>query len=466
MKITFYGAAETVTGSMHLLDVNRTRILLDCGLFQGKRQEAFERNRHIPFDAASVDTLILSHAHLDHVGNIPSLVNDGFHGSINCTHATADVAKAILLDSAKIQENDTAFVNKKCAQQGEPPVEPLYTIADAMRSLQQFVGAGYEHTLNLAGGVSLTLRDAGHILGSSISDLAIQENGRRLRFVFSGDLGRPGGRILRAPTLLDGADVLIMESTYGDRTHGPLAASDDELARVVSDTAGRGGKIIIPAFAVGRTQEIVYALHRLANENRIPSLPIYVDSPLALNVTEVFRLHPECFNDEVARFIAEDKHHDAWGFDRLTYTRSVEESKALNDRHEPMVIIAASGMAEAGRIQHHLANNIGDPRATILLVGYQAQNTLGRRISEKQSPLRIFGEEYTLRAQVEVLHGYSAHADCNELLAWAQALNLPSVGQIFLVHGEPVASNALAQSLRAAGAPSVHVPKQGESFEL
>jgi len=213
MKITFYGAAETVTGSMHLLDVNRTRILLDCGLFQGKRQEAFERNRHIPFDAASVDTLILSHAHLDHVGNIPSLVNDGFHGSINCTHATADVAKAILLDSAKIQENDTAYVNKKRAQHGEPPVEPLYTVADAMRSLQQFVGAGYEHTLSLAGGVSLTLRDAGHILGSSISDLAIQENGRRLRFVFSGDLGRPGGRILRPPTLLDGADVLIMEST-------------------------------------------------------------------------------------------------------------------------------------------------------------------------------------------------------------------------------------------------------------
>ncbi len=466
MKLTCYGAAETVTGSMHLLDVNGKRILFDCGLYQGKRQEAFDRNRHLPFEAASVDVLILSHAHLDHVGNIPSLVNDGFIGSIHCTHATADVAKAILLDSGKIQESDTAYVNKKRAQQHQPPVEPLYTIDDAMHALKQFVGASYDHPLKIADGITLTLRDAGHILGSSISDVTINGNAHTTRFVFSGDLGRPGSRILCAPSKLDHADVLIMESTYGNREHGPIEASDDDLARIVSATAARGGKVIIPAFAVGRTQEIVYALHRLTEENRIPSIPIYVDSPLALNVTEVFRLHPECFNAEIARFIAEDKHHNAWGFDKLRYTRSVEESKALNDMHEPMVIISASGMAEAGRIQHHLKNNIENERATILIVGYQAQNTLGRRISDKQRTVRIFGEEYQLRAQVEVLHGYSAHADCNELMDWAKAMNLKSVRDIFLVHGEVDAANALAQSLRSAGAPNVHVPKQGETFEV
>lgn len=466
MRLTTYGAAETVTGSMHLLEVNGQRILFDCGLFQGKRQESFERNRHLPFDGARIDAVILSHAHLDHVGNIPSLANAGFTGHIYCTQATADVAKAILLDSAKIQESDTAYVNKKRARQDLPPVEPLYTLDEAMQSLKLFVGIGYEHPMPIADGVTLTLRDAGHILGSAISDLELRENGRATRFVFSGDLGRPQSRILRPPTKLDHADVLMMESTYGNREHGPLELTDDELGRIVSATAARGGKVIIPAFAVGRTQEIVYALHRLSEEQRIPSLPIYVDSPLALNVTEVFRMHPECFNAEMTRFIANDKHHDAWGFDRLTYTRDVAQSKALNDMHVPMVIISASGMAEAGRIQHHLANNIEDPRSTVLIVGYQAENTLGRRIAERQSSVRIFGDEYTLRAQVEVLNGYSAHADHSELMDWAQVMDLPHVREIVLVHGEPEASAALAESLRAAGAPSVQAAKAGEAFEL
>ncbi|MCA1554828.1 MAG: MBL fold metallo-hydrolase, partial [Chloroflexi bacterium] len=332
--------------------------------------------------------------------------------------------------------------------------------------LKQFVGSGYDQPIDVTPNARLTLYDAGHILGSSISDVQIREHGRTTRFVYSGDLGRPHPRILCPPVKLDHADVLVMESTYGNRQHSPIQSSDDDLARIVSDTAARGGKVIIPAFAVGRTQEIVYALHRLTEEERIPSLPIYVDSPLAVNVTEAFRMHPECFNDEIARFIAEDKHHDAWGFSKLHYTRSADESKALNDRHEPMVIIAASGMAEAGRIQHHLKNNVEDPRATILLVGFQAEHTLGRYIAEKRETLRIFGEEYTLRANVEVLTGYSAHGDCDELVDWAEAMDLRRVQDIFLVHGEPDAASALAQSLRAAGAPNVRAPKQGESFEV
>jgi len=466
MKFTCYGAAETVTGSMHLLEANGARILFDCGLYQGKRQESFERNRRIPFDAASIDVLILSHAHLDHVGNIPSLVKSGFRGHVFCTQATADVARAILLDSAKIQEHDTAYVNRKRAARHEPPLEPLYTTAEAVASLQLFVGIGYERSISVANGVTLTLHDAGHILGSAICDMQLVEHGRHVRFVFSGDLGRATPRILRPPVRLDGADVLVMESTYGGRSHGPMEPTDEQLGRIVSATALRGGKIIIPAFAVGRTQEIVFAFHQLCEAGRIPALPIYVDSPLALNVTEVFRMHPECFNMETVEFIANDVHHDAFGFNHLSYTRTVEDSKALNDMHVPMVIIAASGMAEAGRIQHHLANNIEDPRSTVLIVGYQAEYTLGRRIAERQPTVRIYGDEYTLRAEVQSLPAYSAHADHGELMGWAGALNLHNVHDIFLVHGEPAAQSALVQSLQGAGAPRVRAPKQGEVFEL
>ena len=466
MKLICYGAAETVTGSMHLLEANGVRVLFDCGLYQGKRQESFERNRHIPFEAASVDVLVLSHAHLDHVGNIPSLVKSGFKGHIFCTQATADVARAILLDSAKIQENDTAYVNRKRAAQHLPLLEPLYTTADAVASLHQFVGIGYERPISIGNGLTLTLHDAGHILGSAICDVQIVEHGRHARFVFTGDLGRSAPRILRPPVRLDSADVLLMESTYGGRSHGPMAPTDDQLGRIVAATAQRGGKVIIPAFAVGRTQEIVYAFHKLCEANRIPALPIYVDSPLALNVTEVFRMHPECFNLETVQFIANDMHHDAFGFDHLSYTRTVDESKALNDMHVPMVIISASGMAEAGRIQHHLANNIEDPRSTVLIVGYQAENTLGRRIAERQPVVRIYGDEYHLGADVQILPAYSAHADHGELMEWAGALHLNKVQDIFLVHGEPEAQTALVQSLRAAGAPRVRAPKQGEVFEL
>ena len=466
MKFISYGAAETVTGSMHLLEANGKRILFDCGLYQGKRQAAFERNRNLPFDAREVDAVVLSHAHLDHVGNIPSLVNNGFRGDIYCTQATVDVAKAILLDSAKIQENDSAYVNKKRAKQGLLPVEPLYTMREAIRSLNHFVGIGFDHPFEISNGITLTLRNAGHILGAAICDMGITERNRDTRFVFSGDLGRPVSRILRPPAKLDSADVLVMESTYGGREHGPAELNDDELCQIVVKTVARGGKIIIPAFAVGRTQELVYALNRLHKSGCIPSLPIYVDSPLAVNVTEVFRLHAECFNDELLGFMREDEDNNVFTFDRLVYTRSVEESKKLNNMRAPMVIISASGMAEAGRIQHHLLNNIEDSRNTVLLVGFQAENTLGRRIAEKQPKVRIFGEEYFLRAEVETLAGFSAHADHSELMDWATAMNLREVREVFLVHGEPAAQSALARALREAGAPRVRAPGQGEVFEI
>ncbi|MBI5877076.1 MAG: MBL fold metallo-hydrolase [Chloroflexi bacterium] len=466
MKFVAYGAAGTVTGSMHVLQVNGKRILFDCGLFQGKRQESFDRNRNLPFNARDIDAVVLSHAHLDHVGVIPVLINGGYRGPIYCTQATADVARAILLDSAKIQESDTAYVNRRRATEGQPLVEPLYSINEAMRSLRHFVGVGYDYTFDIASGVALTLRDAGHILGSAICDIRAREAGRETRFVFSGDLGRPVSRILRPPERLDSADVLVMESTYGGREHGPIELTDDELCQVVQRTAGRGGKLIIPAFAVGRTQELVYALNRLHTSGCIPPLPIYVDSPLAINVTEAFRTHADCFNDELLGFMRHDADHNAFTFDQLIYTRNVDDSKALNAMAGPLIIIAASGMAEAGRVQHHLAHTIGDPRNTVLVVGYMAENTLGRRIMDKQPVVRIFGEEFNLRAEVVTLTGFSAHADHSELMDWASAMNLPKVRDLFLVHGEPEAQKALAAALTAAGAPRVRLARQGEFVDL
>jgi metallo-beta-lactamase family protein len=466
MQLTIFGAARTVTGSMHLLETQKARVLLDCGLYQGKRQEAYERNLKLPFAAKSLNAVVLSHAHLDHVGNLPNLVNDGYDGPIYLTHATADLAKAVLMDSAKIQEHDLAFANQKRARQHLPPMELLYTMNDALQTIKQFVGIGVGRTTTVADGVSVTFHDAGHILGAAISELEVRERRRKTRVVFSGDLGRAQSRIWRTPQTLEGAEVVLMESTYGGREHGPIVENDADLHRIVSETIARGGKLIIPAFAIGRTQEIVYALHRLYNEQRLPKLPIYVDSPLAVNVTGIFRLHPECFNDELRDFIFKEADHDAFGFDQLIYTRSVEESKALNDRHEPLVIISASGMAEGGRVQHHLANNLGDARNTVLFVGYQAENTLGRRLVDGADTVRIYGDEFTVRAQVGMLHSFSGHADHGELVAWARAMNLKKVRDVFLVHGELPSAEALATALRAEGAPRVTIPERGQVFEL
>ncbi len=466
MKIRFLGAVGTVTGSMYLLQIGRHNLLLECGLYQGKRQEYFERNRKFPFEIRRLDAVVLSHAHIDHSGNLPNLVAQGFNGSIYATRATVDLCGAMLPDSGRIQEQDIAYANKKRARQGLPPMEPLYTEEDALQTLGHFVGWSYNRPQEIMRGVQLTFLDAGHILGSACVLLEVQEKrGRPLRFLFSGDLGRCGLPIIRDPMLLPETDYLMLESTYGDRLHEPVAAMQEQLADIVNKVAARGGRIVIPAFAVGRTQEIVYDLHQLIHAGRIPELPIYVDSPLALNATEVFRQHPEYYDRETLDFLTQSGEKDAFGFFRLNYVRTREESQALNEAANPMIIISASGMAEAGRVQHHLKHAITDPRNAVLITGWQAPNTLGRRIADREPFVRIYGEEFPLRAEVYELYGYSAHADRNDLLRWA-APQSQRVRAAFVVHGEPESAQALAQGLRDEGYRQVVVPTLGEKVTL
>lgn len=467
MKLTFHGAVRTVTGSQHLLDVNGYKILLDCGLYQGSRKQTYERNQNLPYNAAEVDCLILSHAHIDHSGNIPNLVKSGFNGNIICTYATRDLATIMLRDSAKIQQYDIEYLNKKRARNNQPPLAPIYTMQDALNSLKLFIGVGYERPFLVAPGISLTFYDAGHILGSAIVALDIedQEQKRNVRLVFSGDLGRPDRPILNDPTFIDQADVLLIESTYGTRVHDPVEDASKKLERIINDTYRRGGKLIVPAFAVGRSQELVYRIHQLVENRDIPpNLPIFVDSPLAIDATSIYRLHPETYDDEIAQFMLDEG--DPFGFDMMRYTRTTRESKELNFLKEPAVIISASGMAEAGRILHHLKNNVEDPRNTILIVGWQAPHTLGRRIVEKEPVLKILGGEYRLNAQVETINGFSAHADRNELLEWTGHLQ-KRPQQTFIVHGEEEVSLAFAQTLQTEqGFAEVHVPKLGQSFTI
>lgn len=469
MDITFHGAVRTVTGSQHLLAVNGYKILLDCGLYQGSRKATYERNRNLPYDASEVDVLILSHAHIDHSGNIPNLVKSGFSGDIVCTYATRDLCTIMLRDSAKIQKYDIEYLNKKRKRNEEEPLEPIYELSDVIDSLKQFIGIGYDRAYQVVPGVYLTFLDAGHILGSAIVvlDIEDQEQKRSVRLVFSGDLGRPDRPILNDPMFVDTADVLLIESTYGNRQHPPRNETYKELEEIVNETSKRGGKVIIPAFAVGRTQELVYCLHQSVDRRDIsPDLPIYVDSPLAIDATGIYRLHPEAYDEEVSEFLENDRHGDPFGFDMMRYTRTANESKELNFLRDPAVIISASGMAEAGRILHHLKNNIEDPRNTILIVGWQAPNTLGRRLVEKQPTLKIFGETYELKAQVEVINGFSAHADRSELLAWAGHMN-PAPSHSFLVHGEEESSFALADGLRRShGFKDVVVPELGQRFTV
>ncbi len=464
MKIRFCGAARTVTGSMHLLEVNGQRILLECGLYQGHRAEAFKRNRELPFDARHIDAMVLSHAHIDHSGNIPNLVRSGFEGAIYATHATRDLCSSMLRDSAYIMESDAAYLNRKQGLRGEHAIQPIYTQEDATRSLGHFVSVGYERRLPIASGVDLTLYDAGHILGSAFVALDVQEDGRSYRLMFTGDVGRRDLPILRDPQVVPAPDYLITESTYGGRQHDTPQDAEAKLLRVVNETASRGGKVIIPAFAVGRTQEIVYALHRLANAGAIGDVPIFVDSPLAIDVTDIFRLHPEYYDREAREFMLEVR--DPFGFERLRYTRWVEESKALNTLEGPAVILSASGMCEAGRILHHLKNNIESSRNTILFVGFQAEHTLGRRILDGVEEVSILGGRYRARARIESINGYSAHADEKELLSYVQQLEPHRIKKAFAVHGDLEACEAIARGLEGLGVRKTSIPEEGQQFEI
>jgi metallo-beta-lactamase family protein len=465
MKITFHGAARTVTGSQHLLEINGSQLLLECGLYQGRRQEAFERNRQLPFDVSKIDAVILSHAHMDHSGNLPNLVKCGYHGEIFTTLATAHLANVMLLDSGHIQESDVQYVNKKHARRGEPQVEPLYTIEDAAHVAQYFEPLHYDQEFEPVPGVIARLVDAGHILGSAAVVLDIDDHGHQKRLWFSGDIGRRGLPLLRDPVLPAEADYMIMESTYGDKPHHSPELAYDELRQVVSRTVNRGGKVIIPSFAVGRTQELVYDLHQMIDKGEIPRIPVVVDSPLAVNASDIFRAHPECFDQQTREFIRQDKHKAALGFDKLTYTRSVEESKALNNRKDPMVIISASGMAETGRILHHVKNNIENPLNTILIVSWQAPYTLGRRLADREERVKIFGEVYQRRAEVETIGGLSAHAGQTFLLEYAQATQ-GTVKDIFLVHGEERGAQPLMEKMGELGMRDVHYPEMHSSVEI
>jgi metallo-beta-lactamase family protein len=465
LKITFLGAAQTVTGSMHLLEVNGSRILLDCGLFQGRRQESLKRNRELPFDAHTLDAMILSHAHIDHSGNIPNLVSSGYQGNIYATPATRDLCSAMLLDSAHIQESDVAYVNKRRRRKGLPPVEPLYTVPDARASLKNFVSIGYHRPFSVAPGVQATFLDAGHILGSAITVLDVEENGRRYRLGFSGDLGRKGLPIIRDPELANDVDYWITESTYGEREHETPLYAQAILCEIIHLTYDRGGKLIIPSFAVGRTQEIVFDLHKLIAAEVLPDMPVFVDSPLAVNVTEIFRLHPECYDEEVMRFL--QQRNDPFGFYRLHYTRSVEESKALNDFEGPCIIISASGMCEGGRILHHLKHHIGDPRNTVLFVGYQVENTLGRKILDGWKEVPILGDMWSVHAQIRSIQGYSAHADRIELLDYVkQVMSDGRLKRVFCVHGDLEACQALAGGIRDLGFNDVLIPERLQEVEV
>ena len=469
MRITFNGAARTVTGSQHLLEINGKTIMLDCGLFQGKRKEAFERNRSASCTGKDVDCLVLSHAHIDHSGRIPCLVRNGFNGDIFCTSATRDLCAVMLMDSASIQEKDVEFVNRRRRQQGQNPFEPLYTKADVAKAMNQFVGLNYNRPHQLFPGITLTLVDAGHMLGSAhvILDFEELDSGQKRRLVFSGDIGRPDVPIIRDPVpISDGADILIMESTYGNRLHPDYPESEKDLERIVNETVSRGGSLLIPAFAVGRTQQIVYALHKLHSDEAIPDLPIFIDSPLATRTTDVFRLHPEVFDDEIREFLLTDDDNNPFGFGRLQYTQSVEESKALNSLKTPAVIISSGGMLEGGRILHHLRNRIEDPRNTILFTSWQSPNTLGRRLVEKEKVVRIFGEEFQVGAKVEGLPGFSGHADRNGLINFVRAMNRRPQ-QTFIVHGEDDASTSLAEALRSElGLENVVIPDDLQSFDV
>ena len=464
MLIQFIGAARTVTGSQHLLSVNGKKILLDCGLFQGRRKDAFEKNKIFKFDPKEVDALLLSHAHIDHSGNIPHLVKDGFNGPIYTTSATKDLCKIMLEDSAHLQQRDIEWLNKK--KKKHIPEEPLYSIEDVEEAVHMFIPVEYNSATEIFPGIVAYFQDAGHILGSAGILLEIEEaSNKKIRFGFTGDIGRPDMPIIRNTDLLRDLDILIMESTYGNRIHSQSDEIEEEVAKTVREVFDRRGKIVIPSFAVGRTQLLVYVLHKLFNQDRIPEIPIYVDSPLAVKATEVFKDHPECYDRETTRVFLEDG-DDPFGFGRLKYITTVDQSKELNEIQDPMIIISASGMAEGGRILHHLANNIGIPNNLILFVGYAAEHTLARKIMDGMDRINILGEEHKVRCQVKTMDYFSAHADQKELLDYLKLNDKNRLKNIFLVHGEEEQALPFTEKLLQKGFKNATFPLSGEKFSI
>ncbi len=466
MKITFYGAAKEVTGSKHLLTTDDgKKILLDCGMFQGKGEETDGMNRNLGFNPRDIDYLILSHAHIDHSGLIPYIVKMGFEGMIICTHATRDLCSIMLLDSGRIQEHDTKTHNKKRQAQGLPPVDPIYLAEDAVKSMQQFVSIGYNQKFRVTDEVTLMFTDSGHILGSAAVNLTIKENGKVLNFCFTGDIGRQTNSILRNPQAFPQADVIVAESTYGNRLHDIRREAQDKLLKVVVNTCvQKKGKLIIPSFSVGRTQEIVYALNQLVMAGRMPKVKTYVDSPLSVNATNIYRMHPECFNKEILHVMEKDP--DPFGFNNLFYIQSIEDSKRLNESHEPCIVISSSGMMEAGRVKHHLANNISNPKNTILIVGYCEPSTLGAKIKRGDTHVSIFGNSYEVRADVEALESFSAHGDYSEMIVYMSCQDKKQIKKMFLVHGEEHVMEDYKQILEENRFSNIQIGEKGVEYEL
>ncbi|HTR97890.1 MAG TPA: MBL fold metallo-hydrolase [Candidatus Acidoferrales bacterium] len=463
LGLSFLGAARTVTGSRHLIRFGGRSVLFDCGLFQGHRDEAERINRTFQFEPGGLDAVVVSHAHLDHTGNLPTLSAQGFSGPIHVTSATADLARVMLADSAFLMQKDVEHVNRH-ARAGRTPRQPLYTPHDVEATLGRFETHGYHERWTVLPGMTATYSDAGHILGSAVTTIEFEANGRSLRLCMGGDLGRPRRPILRDPETPPAPDVLVLESTYGDRRHAAEAETLAGLADAVQRTAARGGRVLVPAFAVGRTQELVATLHELIQAGRVPDLPMFVDSPMARNATAIFTHHPECFDEQAAAAFGKGD-GEPFGFGRLRYVATPEESRALNDRPGPCIIISASGMCEGGRVLHHLQHTLGDERNTVLFVGFQGEGTLGRRLRDGAETVNVFGEPVRVRAEIAALDGFSAHADQQELLDWVGGFERPP-GTIFLVHGEPGPAETLAALLRARTPAQVHVPVKGQEFEL
>ena len=463
MRIHFHGAAQTVTGSMHLIEVNGSKLLLECGLYQGTREESFKRNRTFPFDPQSIDAVILSHAHIDHSGNLPHLVKQGFSGPIYVTPATADLGGVMLLDAGHVQERQAESTSYHNQKRGLPPVDPLYTQEDATEVIPMFSPVNYDVSFEATKGVKARFVEAGHILGSAAVDLEMQEKGRKVRLWFSGDIGRRDLPILRDPILPESTDFLLMESTYGDKPHRDPEAAYLEMREVIIRTLNRGGKVIIPAFAVGRTQELVYNLNRMYEDGDLPNVPVYVDSPLAVNASDVFKRHAECFDAEMLRKIRSG--HPALEFKNLTYIPSLDASKALNERKDPMIIISASGMAEVGRIVYHIRWNIENKKNTIMIVSWQAPNTLGRRLADREDRIRIFGETYPVKAEIVTIGGLSAHAGQDGLAEYALRVK-NSAKKVFLVHGEPRGALPLKEKIEALGIRRVFYPEMQDVVEI